>query len=47
MTIRILTAERVLPITSPPIHDGAVATSGDRIDFAGSRAEAEVRADLA
>jgi 5-methylthioadenosine/S-adenosylhomocysteine deaminase len=47
MKLRIFTAEWVLPITSPPIHDGAVAIDGDRIVFVGSRAEAEVRADMA
>ena len=47
MKLRIFTSEWVLPITSPPIHDGAVAINGDRIVFVGSRAETEVRADLA
>ena len=47
MTARILTAEWVLPITSPPIRDGAVVIERDRIIFVGSHAEAKDRAEFA
>ena len=46
MKLRIFTAEWVLPITSPPIHDGAVAIDDDRIVFVGSREAAEVHSDV-
>ncbi|HSI89286.1 MAG TPA: amidohydrolase family protein, partial [Pyrinomonadaceae bacterium] len=37
--MRIFTAEHVLPISSPPITDGAVAIEGSRIAAAGARDE--------
>ena len=37
--IRILTADHVLPITSDPIQDGAVAIKGSRIAAVGTRNE--------
>lgn len=46
MKLRLFTADWVLPITSPPIRDGAVAINGERIVFVGSQAEAAGRADL-
>ena len=47
MKLRLFTADWVLPITSPPIRDGAVAINAERIVFVGSQAEAAGRADLA
>ncbi|HWC77747.1 MAG TPA: amidohydrolase family protein, partial [Blastocatellia bacterium] len=41
MTTRVYTAQWILPVSSPPIHGGAVATEGDRITFVGSALEAE------
>src|SRR5262245_31344355 len=37
--MRILTAEWVLPITSPPVRNGAVAIEGDKIAAVGTRDE--------
>lgn len=38
---QLYTADWVVPISAPPIRDGAVAVNGDSISFVGSRAEAE------
>jgi cytosine/adenosine deaminase-related metal-dependent hydrolase len=43
----IFTAEWVLPITSAPIRDGAVAIEGDRIIFVGHQTEMQARAEFA
>lgn len=40
MTSRIHNAEWILPISSPPIRDGAVVTEDDRIVFVGTQREA-------
>ncbi|MEK6302727.1 MAG: amidohydrolase family protein [Acidobacteriota bacterium] len=47
MKLRLYTADWVLPVTSPPIHGGAVAIDTRRIVFVGSQAEAASRVDLA
>jgi aminodeoxyfutalosine deaminase len=39
--VQIVSADWVLPVSGPPIRDGAVAVAGDRILAAGSRAELE------
>jgi cytosine/adenosine deaminase-related metal-dependent hydrolase len=46
MTKRIHRAEWILPISSPPIRDGAVLTDNDRIVFAGTQLEADPRSDF-
>src|SRR5215470_10720181 len=46
MATRIYTAEWVLPISSPPIRDGAVVIENDRIAFVGSNAEARSRPEF-
>jgi cytosine/adenosine deaminase-related metal-dependent hydrolase len=46
MTGTVYTAEWVLPISSPPIRDGAVVVKGDRIVFVGTQLEAESRAEF-
>jgi cytosine/adenosine deaminase-related metal-dependent hydrolase len=43
---RIHNAEWVLPISSPPIRDGAVVTEDDRIIFAGTQREAAARPEF-
>ncbi|MEK6289543.1 MAG: amidohydrolase family protein [Acidobacteriota bacterium] len=43
---RLYVAEWVLPISSPPIRNGAVAVDDSRISFVGTRSAAEARADL-
>lgn len=45
--MQIYTAEWVLPVSSPPIKDGAVAVKDDRIVFVGAQSEMEHRAELA
>src|SRR5947207_11543149 len=40
MTKRIHNAEWILPVSSPPIRDGAVVTEDDRIVFVGTQREA-------
>ena len=45
--IEIYTAEWVLPVSSPPIKDGAVVVKNDRIAFVGARSEMEIRAEFA
>ena len=47
MTKRIFTAEWVLPITSAPIHNGAVLIEDDLIVFVGSQSDAEARLGFA
>ncbi len=46
MAKSIYTAEWVLPISAPPVPDGAVVVERDRIIFAGARSEAESRAEF-
>jgi cytosine/adenosine deaminase-related metal-dependent hydrolase len=46
MTKRIHRAEWILPISSPPIRDGAVVTEDERIVFVGTQIEAESRIDF-
>jgi 5-methylthioadenosine/S-adenosylhomocysteine deaminase len=41
MVTRVYSAQWVLPISSPPIRDGAVGVEADRIIFVGSSLEAE------
>ncbi|HXF40970.1 MAG TPA: amidohydrolase family protein [Blastocatellia bacterium] len=44
MTRRIYTADWVLPISSPPVRDGAVVVDGDRIVFVGTELDANTQA---
>lgn len=44
--MRIYSAQWVIPISSPPIRDGAVVVDGDRIVFVGTQLEAEARAEF-
>ena len=44
--VGIYTAEWVLPVSSPPIPDGAVIVKDDRIAFVGSRAELSARPEI-
>ena len=46
MEKQIYSADWVLPISSPPIRDGAVAVENDRIAFVGTQLEAESRAEF-
>jgi cytosine/adenosine deaminase-related metal-dependent hydrolase len=46
MTKRIHRAEWILPISSPPIRDGAVVTEDDRIVFVGTQIEADSRIEF-
>ncbi len=46
MSKRIYSAEWVIPITSPPIRDGAVAVQDNRIIFVGTKSAAEADADF-
>jgi 5-methylthioadenosine/S-adenosylhomocysteine deaminase len=46
MVERTYIAEWVLPISSPPIRDGAVVVENDRIVFVGTQLEAESRAEF-
>ena len=46
MTRRLLTAEWLIPVNSPPIHEGAVAIQDSRITFVGDRREAEAKAEF-
>lgn len=45
--MKIYSASWVLPISSEPIRDGAVAVESDRIVFVGGRSELESRAEFA
>lgn len=47
MTPTVYSAEWVLPISSPPIRDGAVVVEKDRIVFVGTQLEADSRAEFA
>src|SRR6185295_3504911 len=47
MTRRIYTADWVLPISSPPVRDGAVVVDGDRIVFVGPQLDAKTHAEFA
>ena len=46
MNRKIYSAEWVIPISSPPIRDGAVVGEDDRIIFVGSQLEARSRAEF-
>ncbi len=46
MDKRVYTADWVLPISSPPIREGAVVVVNDRIVFVGTRLEAESHAEF-
>ncbi len=46
MTKRIHRAEWILPISSPPIRNGAVVTENDQIVFVGTEAEANSRSEF-
>jgi len=46
MNRSVYSAEWVIPISSPPIHDGAVVVEDDRIVFVGTQLEAESQADF-
>src|ERR1051325_9440766 len=46
MRRQIYTAEWVLPISSPPIRDGAVAVENDRIVFVGPKSDIESLAEF-
>lgn len=46
MTKRIHRAEWILPISSPPIRNGAVVTENDRVVFVGTEVEANSRAEF-
>ncbi|HKP13499.1 MAG TPA: amidohydrolase family protein [Blastocatellia bacterium] len=46
MVKRIYSAEWVLPVTSPPMHDAAVVVEDDRIAFVGPRTDIESRAEF-
>jgi 5-methylthioadenosine/S-adenosylhomocysteine deaminase len=46
MDKRIYTAEWVIPVSSPPVRDGAVVVENDRIVFVGTQLEAASREDL-
>jgi len=46
MTTRIHRAEWILPISSPPIRNGAVVTDDDRIVFVGTQVEADSRIEF-
>jgi 5-methylthioadenosine/S-adenosylhomocysteine deaminase len=47
MTRRIYTADWVLPVSSPPVRDGAVVVDGDRITFVGTQLDAVTRVEFA
>ena len=46
MTTRLLTAEWLIPVNSPPIREGAVAIQDSRISFVGHRRDAEAQAEF-
>jgi cytosine/adenosine deaminase-related metal-dependent hydrolase len=46
MTKRIHRAEWIVPISSPPIRDGAVVTENDQIVFVGTQLEADSRIEF-
>ena len=46
MPKQIYTAEWVLPVSSPPIRDGALVVEDKRIKFVGPESDLEARADL-
>lgn len=46
MSKRIYSAEWVIPISSPPVRDGAVVVENDRIAFVGTQLEAESRKEF-
>src|ERR1044072_4267088 len=39
MTSRVYQAEWLLPVTAPPIHQGALVVDGSRISFVGTQSE--------
>ena len=45
-SLRLITADWVLPVSAPPIRDGAVAIAGKKISFVGSRDDADKHPDL-
>ncbi len=47
MPIKLFTSEWVLPVSAPPIRDGAVAVEGERILFVGPQSEVINRPELA
>lgn len=47
MTPRIYTADWVLPISSPPVRDGAVVVDGDQIVLVGTQLDANTQAEFA
>src|SRR5262245_52224452 len=44
--LQLITADWVLPVSSPPIRDGAVVIAGDKIAFAGPRSDAERQPEI-
>jgi cytosine/adenosine deaminase-related metal-dependent hydrolase len=46
MTRRLLIAEWLIPVSSPPIHQGAVAIQDGRISFVGARGDAEAHPEF-
>jgi 5-methylthioadenosine/S-adenosylhomocysteine deaminase len=46
MPLRLVTADWVLPVTSPPLRDAAIGIAGNRIAFVGPRQDAEQNPEL-